>query len=437
MGIISLVLTLGFAAFALFVVQWALTLRTVVPAHLVHIVQVAGKQISYGAGQTAGNVYYRWPSWMPLIGLTVTVLPVNNFELELEEYEAFDLNKVPFLVDIVGFFRIEDTNLASQRIANFPELFEQLTFIVQGAVRTILAGSTIEEIMVGRSAFGDAFTKEVAEQLKAWGVVPVKSLELMDIKDTKVSKVIFNIMAKKQSFIEMESRKEVAENNRAAQEAEIEAQRQVDLQTEAAAQAVGERSAQKDQAVGVAQQQALQEVKAQQKVTMERDMAVAKVQHVEGANIQKEVAVVQAAEQKEVTIIVADGQLEEEKRKAEAVTVNGKAKAEAEKLMQLAPVEAQIVLAEKIAESEGYQKYLLGVEQIKANQAVGIANAEALKTAEVKIIANTGDAQSGVKSLGEVFTPKGGMNLGAMLEGFVQTPQGSAMANKFFGTEVA
>ena len=413
---------------------WATTLRIVVPAHLVHIVQKSGATISYGASKSmSGNVYYAWPSWIPVLGLTMTVLPVNNFELELEAYEAFDLNKVPFLVDVVGFFRIEDTSLAAQRIATFKELFNQLTYIVQGSIRTILANNTIDSIMTERSKFGEAFTDEVLEQLKEWGVVPVKSLELMDIKDSPTSKAISNIMAKKQSFIEMESRKEVAENKRAAEIAEVQATREIDLQKQAAAQAIGERDALKTQAIGVAQQLSLQEIKSAEKTTIEKEMAVSKVQNVESANIAKEVALVQAEQNKQMTIIIAEGKLEEAKRKASGTLAEGSAKADAEKMMQLASVEPQIILAKEIGENKEYQQYLVTIETIKANQIVGVEQAKALGAADIKVIANTGDVTSGIKSVGDLFSSKGGTSLGAMVEAFTQTPQGEAIANKFFG----
>lgn len=423
------VLALGAAIFT-----WSLSRRRVVPAHLVHIIQKSGATISYGASDnSSGNVYYDWPSWIPVIGLSMTVLPINNFELELEEYEAFDLNKVPFLVDVVGFFRIENTNLAAQRIASFKELFDQLTYIVQGSIRTILANSTIDSIMTERSKFGDAFTDEVLEQLKEWGVVPVKALELMDVKDAPTSKVISNIMAKKQSFINMESRKEVAENTRMAEIAEVQAKQEIDFQKEMSAQAIGERSALKEQAIGVAQQLAYQEIKAQQKTSTEREMEILRVKNINEASIQKEVALLKADQEKQQTIIIAEGKLEESKQTAQGKLAEGKASAEAEKLMQLAQVEAQIVLAKEIGENNEYQHYLVTIETIKANQLVGIEQAKAISTADIKVIANSGDVNGGIKSLGDLFSSKGGSNLGAMVEAFTQTPQGSAIADKFFG----
>src|SRR5207249_175669 len=140
------------------------------------------------------------------------------------------------------FFRICDSNAAAERVRDFEELEAQLEPILQGAARTILATSAIDEILGSRAVFAEKFTKEVAKDLESWGVEPVKSIELMDIRDADNSKVIAQIMAKKKSRIEADSRVEVAANQQRAQIAEIEAGRQVQVQQQEAAELVGIRT---------------------------------------------------------------------------------------------------------------------------------------------------------------------------------------------------
>ena len=180
---------------------WVITLRRVVSTNEVHIVQGSKNTVSYGKDQESGNTYYAWPAWIPIIGISTIRLPVSVFSLRLRDYEAYDNGRLPFVLDLEAFFRIENSNVAAQRVANFSELNNQLTSILQGAARTILASKSIEEIMQGRSEFGVAFTEEVNEQLKAWGVTTVKNIELMDIRDSRDSQVIQNIMEKKKSEI--------------------------------------------------------------------------------------------------------------------------------------------------------------------------------------------------------------------------------------------
>lgn len=368
--------------------------RHVVSTNMVHIVQSRRETLPYGTGQSAGNVYYKWPSWVPYFGVTVIALPVSNFDLPLHGYDAYDKDRVPFMVDVVAFFRINNTAEAAQRVSSIDELKDQLLKIVQGAVRKVLASAPIDTIMLERAQFGKQFTDEVQEQLKEWGTEPVKAMELMDIRDGHDSKVISNIMAKKISHIAMESRVEVANNTKTAETAEIDAKRAVEVQRQEAEQLVGQRTAEKEKAVGIAKELARQEVLAQEKETTTRDMA--------------------------------EGILEAQQKEATGIKAIGVAKAEAEKAMQLAPVAAQIELAKQIGENPGYQKYLAMIEAIKAYLEVGGKQAEALQKADVKVIANAGTPTEGMRNVMDLFTSRGGTELAAMAEAIAQTPIGKA-----------
>lgn len=426
------------AAIGVVLVLIMISLRRVVPTNAIHIVQSSKKTVSYGKDQTAGNTYYAWPSWLPIIGVRVTVLSVSVQTIQLQDYAAYDKGRVPFLIDIMAFFRITDSNVAAQRVNSMPELQAQLKGILQGVCRTILATSDIEEILEGRSKFGEMFTKEVDGNLIQWGLQSVKQIELMDIRDAEDSKVISNIMAKKKSHIEMESRVAVAANNQAAQVAEVTANQAVLTRQQEAQEAVAVRTAQKDQAQGIAQQQAQQAVKEQEKLTATKQMAVLEVNTVRTAEIARASQLVQADQQRQVTVVNADatrqqtvlvatGNLEAAKLQAQGVRVEGEAKGAAETAILMAPVTAQITLSEKIGSDPGYQTYLVSVRTIEKDQAVGIAQAAALEKAEIKVIANSGEVIGGVKGVMDLLTSKGGTQLGAMVEAFKQTPAGGEM----------
>ncbi len=402
--------------------------RTVVPTNMVHIVQSQKKTVSYGTGQEAGNVYYQWPSWIPIIGVTTIKLPVSNFDLSFKDYEAYDKDRVPFMLDITAFFRIADTNKAAQRVSSIDELHQQIKAIIQGAVRKILASHDINTVMTDRATFGDQFTKEVKEELENWGIEPVKNIELMDIRDSKSSTVIADIMAKKSSQITMESRIEVAKNNKEAEVAEIEARQVVDIRKQEADELVGKRTAEKEKAVGIAQQQSEQEINIEKAKTTEKEKEVEKVRKVRDAEIAKEAAIVVANQEKETAILIADGELEATKRESQGIEAKGRAEAEAEKAKQLAPVQAQIELAKEIGKNQEYQNYLILLEFAKAYITVGSEQAKALQDADVKIIANGGSAQAGVKNTLDLFSANGGLAIGSMLEAIKNTPQGE----KFF-----
>lgn len=436
----------GAGAFLFFFTMWIISLRRVVPTNEVHIVQSAKKTTSYGKGYESG-VYYEFPATLPLIGITKVVMPVSNFDVDLSSYEAYDKGRLPFVVDVKAFFRIADSNVAAQRVASFDELHSQLTAIVQGSVRTILAKSDIESIMEDRSIFGEQFTSEVREQLTSWGVEPVKNIELMDIRDGKGSDVIHNIMAKKKSFIEMESRTEVAKNMKTAKMAEIDAQKEVNLQSQQAAQEVGLRTNEAERKVQIAQQEKEQALKEQQKITKEKEMEVIKIQTVKSAEINKEVAVVKANQDKETMLIEADANLDFKKKQAEAdlevqrknaegIAFTGKAKADAERAMLLAPVEAQTTLAKEIGENQSYQRYLITIEQVKAQKEIGVEQAKALHKADIKVITNSSTPGQGLSNIMDIFSANGGAQLGAMLEGLSNVSEaGASVVKKVTGTE--
>lgn len=95
---------------------------------------------------------------------------------------------------------------------------------------------------------------------------------------------------------------------------------------------------------------------------------------------------------------------------------------------QLAPVQAQIALAQEIGENEGYQRYLVQIEQVRASIEVGKAQAVALEKASVKILANAGTASAGLSSVGELFSPKLGQWLAGAVETLVQASPTAAKA---------
>lgn len=451
-------LVLGGIALGVFVVLYiviAMIFRTVVSTNDVHIVQSAKKTISYGKGEAAGNTYYNWPASVPVIGIKVIQLPVSVFDVKLSGYAAYDKGRVPFVVDIMAFFRVTDSGVAAQRVHSFPELHTQLESILQGAIRTILASSEIEEILEGRSKFGEMFTKEVDHQLLEWGVQNVKTIELMDIRDAEGSKVIANIMEKKKSLIEMQSRVAVAENQKTAKVAEINAKREADVSAQEAEQLVGERTALKEQAVGIAKEKAQQTIKEQAAITAEKAMAVLNVEHVRKAEIEKKVNEVEAEQEKVTTVIRAEGAaktaivaaeasketqilnatgaLEATKRHAEGVKLEGDAKAGAEQALQMATVTPQITLAKEIGENKSYQTYLIEIRKVEMGEIVGVEQAKALQKANVKVIANTGTPVDGVTDVMSLMTSKGGTQLGAMVEAFAQTEMGAELIAKVVG----
>lgn len=479
---ILIVVGVSFLAVSLFI-KWVLSLRVVVPTSEVHVVQRAGETILYGkAAQTkdnkTGNAYYAFPSWLPIIGITKTVLGTGIFDRDLKDYEAYDKDRLPFMVDVKTFFRIKDFDAASIRVTSMKELEEQLDGIVQGAVRSLLAKEDLESIMSERNKYGKQFTEEVAPQLEQWGVETVKNVELMDIRDSRDSKVIQNIMAKKKSQIEMESRTTVAENTKKASQAEIESQKEIALKQQDAEREVGLRKAQVAQEVGIADEKQKQEVQAQAKVTAEKEMEVQRVREVQTAEIEKQAATVRAEQDKAVievnakaavtkadadknvrilnaeasqqqTILEAEATKQQIELRADAdlkvatntakgIEAKGKAQAEADKLSKIASVQDQVTLAKEVGENKPYQEFLIAQKQIEVQgsvmKEVGVAQAQNLGNADIKMFVNSGSVPEGVGKAASIFNPDTAMNVASMLEAFKSTPMGAEIVDKLLGT---
>ncbi len=442
---------------------YILSLRRIVPTNVVHIVQRGKQTVSYGVGKTS-NVYYEFPKWIPVIGVDVRELPVSNFDIDLSEYSAYDKDRVPFVVDVKAFFHISDTNIAAAKVESYQELKKQLENVVQGAVRSILAKSKLEEIMEERSIFGLQFTEAVNADLSNWGVASIKNIELMDVRDAGGSKVIHQIMAKRMSAIDMESRTEVALNNRKAEQAELEAEKNIAVTRSETQREAGEAQADSERAIGIAransmkasgiaEQNSISDIAQAERATKLQQMEVIKVAQIKQAEIDKEREIIDAEKRKRTVAIGAeadkfkvetdaDAHLAAKKKEAEGVQAVGEAEAkviaakgmseaEAEKAGQLASVTAQTELAKEIGENVGYQDYLIRVKTVDKEQVVEVAKAEAmakaLASADLKILANSGDVESGMNKFSDILSSKGGSQINGLLESLKQTDEGKAL----------
>ncbi len=149
---IGMMIGLGIGFVFLLAIFLAKAYRTVVEPNEVHIVQGRSGTTTYGKAPEGDNIednvkvnnsYYAWPAWWPVIGVQVRVLPLSVFDQKLTNYEAYDIGKVPFVVDVVAFFRISNPAIAAKRTDDMNELKCQLESILQGAVITILANDEI------------------------------------------------------------------------------------------------------------------------------------------------------------------------------------------------------------------------------------------------------------------------------------------------------
>lgn len=432
MNYIVIIIALVILVLLAFLTKKILDLRRVVPPSEVHVVRQSNKTLLYGAldnqlgsrDASSGNTYYEWPTWLPVIGVKVTILPLAVFDVKLDDYRCNDNGKLPFSVDVQAFCRITNYRLAAASIANPHNLIKQIQGVLEGVTRPLFGKHDLETIMVSYTGYGEELTSLVNQALIGWGLSTTKNIEIMDIRDVDGEQVIKNIMQRKKSEVEKASRIAVAQNNQAAREAEIEAGKAIDMAEQERLETVGKRTAEVTATVDVEKEKAAQKKHDAAKITKEKLFAVTEVERTRQVEIEKKATILAAEAEKAKMSIESEGQLIQQKNQAEGIKVKGHAEAEAERCYQMASVDAQTALAKEIGENDGYQDYLVKTHQIAAAKSVGLKQAENLGNADIRIIAGAGDVSTGVGKAAGVFSPQGGFGFAGMLEALGGSEQG-------------
>ncbi|MDQ7023373.1 MAG: SPFH domain-containing protein [Candidatus Gracilibacteria bacterium] len=428
-------------------------LRKVVPTNEAHVVQKGNSSVAYGKGFKGGNVYLNWAPWVPVVGISVQKLPLSIFDLQLNNYKAYDSGKVPFQVDITAFFEIKDPETAAQKVESISELRNQLNETLKGVVRKVLASKDIVDIMESRTEIKDEFYDQVFGAVKSWGIM-LQNVEFMDIRDDDGSQVVTNIMMKKRSQIESESQIEVAENQKNAiiekenKEAEArsaaaaaksradiiasDAQRDAELKVIENEKLTQNKEIDKERILAVQKEEAKQKLYESEKLTKEKELAVKQVEEEKNAEIAKSIELIKADEQKQKLIIDAQADKEvvelgaiadkikvELSTEAEKTQIESIGIARAKELDYIGTAEAKnkTQMAEALntfdKESLDFMKKELDVN---LSEIVDLEKAKALAKADIKVISTGKNGGEGVNSFMDLFSANGGANIGAMVQ---------------------
>jgi len=436
----------GIIIFIIFILI-AINLRKVVPTNEVHILQNWKSTSIKWKWFEGGNTYYNFPQWVPVVGKSITKLPLYVFDIKLEKYQAYDNGKIPFVVDVTAFFVIKDPELAAKRVANFEELKEQLVEVVKWAVRKTLAQYDIQEIMEARGELGAKFYEEVTNAVKEWWV-ELKNIEFMDISDADGFSVIRNLLEKKRKTIETESEKEVALKDKereiveaeARKEAEvkrIEAEKEAKLAQIEADKLTRTQEVEKEKLVRLQEEEAKKALYEKQKETKQKELDIKLLEEQKEAEIQKVKEIIDAEKEKEIEIKEAEAKAKslelDAEAKARAMELEAEAKqvavekewlAKAKSIDYVGTAEAKnkLEMAKALnAFSEAALEYMIQELNLKYNSKVDLEKAKALEKADIKVISTGANGNEGMDSFMDLFTSKGGTNLGAMIESFKNT----------------
>ncbi len=449
---------------AFFIFYIITQLRKVVPTNEAHVVQKWKKSISYWKDSEWWNVYLAWPSWVPIVWVAVQKLPLSIFALQLTDYKAYDIWKVPFQVDITAFFEIKNPELAAQKVYSIEELRDQLNETLKWVVRKILASKDIVEIMESRTEIKKQFYEEIWDAVKSWWI-DLKNVEFMDIKDSEDSEVVTNIMMKKKSLIEAESRQEVALNQRDAEIAEenarsearssaskaksiadiisSDAEREANLKKIENDKLTQNQEIEKERVLAVQKEEARQKLYETQKETKIKELSIKQLELEKNAEISKNIELIKANEQKQKTIIDTEAWKEKIELEAQADRIKVELRALADKARVELEAEAESNKLESIwlakakeidyiwtahAKNKKQMAEALNMFtptsidfmkkelEVKLSEIVDLEKAKALSKADIKVISTWENWWEWVKNFMDLFSSRWWSNIWAMIE---------------------
>jgi hypothetical protein len=368
-------------------------------------------------------VYYRIPAWVPHYGTLVRRVPLGIIEIPIRNFKTFALGNPRFVVEVSTYCRVHNVLESAQKVPLYSGDFVRdftvgFQEIILSAVRKTTANFTVEDVIAKRAEIAEMIGKEIKIDLEEWGF-RLTNVAVIDIRDpirvkadgkTPVidqngepqleTTVILDISRKKEADINAISRREVANKKRDAEIAEAESYQAAQMRRTEADEAVGKRVQEKDENVAIEQKKAVDQqmnVKRAVEVTTAEIGATALVKKTEGEK------------SSQILLYEADMKKKALEGEGEAMAIELKGAAQGKATLAIKTAEAEGL--SKIADAQRKQEeYAKAIRAIEKDEKIGLALADALGKAKIQAILS-GEP----KSLLELFSQKGGMNLGGML----------------------
>lgn len=433
---------IGIGAVLLLVVICAFSWYEIVDPSEAHLVVTPNRKFVVSSDDKVATdkikTYFAIPKWLPFFGRSVRIMDVTIKEIR-DKQETIEKGQARFSVNSSTKYKINDVKTAAETFISSEELDKQLIEVIRASVRATTVKYDIENVRSKKKDVEDAVRKEMEDDLAKWGLELV-NFQLVNIEDTEDSEIVSNISKRREKEIESQTRQQNAEKDKAARIKEAES-----------VEKAREREIEKDQKIAEKEQLKAQKISEQEKTAKEKAFEVIKVETIKQAEIDKEKAEILAEQEKEVAIIKADQEKQsekimkdkkelegqgdrlrsEEKAKGDAATVKEQGLAEAEATKATGLAEAEIIKAKGLAEAEAIDKKqealnkfteisitaLTAEKVVEKDQAIGVATAKALETADLKVF-------SGGESDRE------GFNLGKLIESTSIASESTAKAVK-------
>ncbi len=360
------------------------------------------------------SIYYKIPRWVPWVGMYVKRIPLKVIEIGVKDYETFAQRNARFICDVSVYGKVNDPTIAAQRWPgnSIQEFRDGIKEIIVAAIRNTTTKFPVEDVIAKKQEIASGIQESLEEDMRVYGfdVTNVAVVGISDPDDAKTT-VIRDISAKMEAEINAESRKQIAIKQKDAEIVEADSMEKSEVRKRQAEQQVGQAEQTKQEAIYIAEQKAQEEA-----------MKVQRIQKVRLAEIEKEAIVEQAEGKKMAQIKVKEGE-------AEGLARVGQAEADVIKAKGLSEAMAKEKMAEALNKFNEAAKIIRSIEK---EEKVGLAGMNALSTADLKLI-STGEITNFV----DLFTAKGGANLGAMLDSLKKTnPEALAQLKSVIDTIV-
>jgi len=403
-------LIIGAVLFVVFIIM-LIAMYRIVPPTEAHIVVGPSKKMVCAADEKVsttldkeGNIADQGSKWyfhIPIIR-TIRKMDITIKEL-LVEQETYEKNQARYMVKSSTKYRIKDVQRAAETFVSDSELQKQLNEVVRASVRAVTVKFDVVDARALKTKMTEEIQTEMQDDLEGWGLELI-NFQLVDFQDTEASSVISDISERREKEIQAQTREQVAEKEKQAKIKEAESDEKAQ-----------EREIARDKVVGERKQEAIQAIKIQEKVAKEKELEVTRVQQVKTQQIEKEKMLVEANQRKEIEKINMeqkrlegtgdrDRDIEQAKGEAAPIREKGFAEAEAKEKLQAAlnkfkPEAIRALVAEQV---------------VTMQEKVGVAGAEALSKADVRLFGGGED--------------KGGFDVGKFVASMGVANEGSAQA---------
>ena len=338
----------------------AMNFYVVVEPNKAHVVvsMGGGRKIYHPARDNSSSAYFYIPFLMQRI-----IVSLENVKHEIKDIILKDMNVAPFMCDITCWFRIENPELAAEKLDVDEEgnimrsITETLNAQIQGVARSAAMGQEVIELMRNRQGFGDDVFKQVNGDLDEWGVQLVK-LEIIDFNDTSNSHVIRDYEARREAQVASETRKIVAAQDKAAKVVEAESTKVAEKARLDSEQAIEMRDIEKQEQVGMRKEAQRLKVAEQADKANAKEVAAARTKTVGEAEYLADAQVIQADGEQKSQAKLAEGtkaaKITIATGEAEAVRLDATAQAEA--TSKKGNAEADVIKAKGLSEAEALEK---------------------------------------------------------------------------------